>query len=539
LRKRLRSPLGAVSRAFEEGLKMRQRFAVGLAIGLAGLLLPMGAGAQEPQPGGEINISQFEDADTLDPTFAGTAGSREIFINMCEKLYDIDLEGALVPQLATAMPEISEDGLTMTIPVREGVLFNDGTPFDAAAVAKSLDRHINAEGSRRAGELSSIAAIEAPDATTVVLTLKAPDSSLTAQLSDRAGMIMSPAQLDALGEDFGNDPVCVGPFEFSERVVGDHTTLERSEHYYDKDHVYLDRITYRLVTDETVRTANLRSGDLQIVDRVGTTDVEGLRSDPAVKVLDKVSNAYTMMTFNIANASGIGEPPGEVDSPLVDPALREAFELAIDRDQINQIVYSGLQVPGCGPISPASPYSDGSTCPPRDLARAQELVAASGVATPIPVELKMPSTPVNIRLGELLQSQVAEAGFDLSVVPEENTTAFDDQTNGAFQIMLGRWSGRVDPDANIHRFNHTDGGDNYSKASDLEVDALLQQGREEYDTEARKAIYGELVDLLKERRNAIYLQHEVLYSAADAAVQGYDLYVDGMPRLKSAYLAQG
>ena len=153
---------------------------------------------------------------------------------------------------------------------------------------------------------------------------------------------MSPAQLEALGEDFGNDPVCVGPFEFVERVVGDHTTLERSEDYYDKDHVYLDRIIYRLVTDETVRTANLRSGDLQVIDRVGTTDVEGLRADPAVKVLDKVSNAYLMMTFNIANANGIGEAPGEVDSPFVDAAIREAFELAIDRDQINQIVYSGL-----------------------------------------------------------------------------------------------------------------------------------------------------------------------------------------------------
>ena len=518
---------------------MRQRFAVGLALGLAGLVLPLSAVAQEPQRGGEINISQFEDADTLDPTFAGTAGSRQVFINMCEKLYDIDLEGALVPQLATAMPEVSEDGLTMTIPVREGVLFNDGTPFDAAAVAKSLDRHLNAEGSRRAGEVSSIASIEAPDATTVVLTLKAPDSALTANLSDRAGMVLSPTQLDALGADFGNDPVCVGPFEVVERVVGDHTTLERSEDYYDKDNVYLDRIVYRLVTDETVRTANLRSGDLQIVDRVATTDVEGLRSDPAFKVLDKVSNAFLMMTFNINNANGIGEPPGEVDSPFVDPSLREAFELAIDRDQVNQIVYSGLQVPGCGPISPASPYFDGSTCPPRDLARAQELVAASGLPTPITVELKMPTSPVSIRLGELLQSQVAEAGFDLQVVPLENTTAFDDQVNGDFQITLGRWSGRVDPDANIHRFNHTDGGDNYSKASDPEVDALLQQGREEYDPEARKAIYAELVNLLKQRRNAVYLQHEVLYSAADAAVQGYDLYVDGMPRLKSAYLAQG
>jgi peptide/nickel transport system substrate-binding protein len=519
---------------------MRRRISVALAVltlGVAAFISP--AAAQEPQRGGEVNISQFEDADTLDPTFAGTAGSRQIFINMCEKLYDLDLDGAIVPQLATALPSVSEDGLTVTIPVREGVLFNDGTPFDAAAVAKSLDRHLNAEGSRRAGELSSIASIEAPDATTVVLTLKAPDSSLTAQLTDRAGMIMSPAQLDALGADFGNDPVCVGPFELVERVVGDHTTLERSEDYYDRDNVYLDRIIYRLVTDETVRTANLRSGDLQVVDRVPTTDVEALRGDPAFTVLDKVSNAFTMMTFNIANAAGIGEPAGEVDSPFVDPTIREAFDLAIDRDQINQIVFGGLQVAGCGPISPASPYFDGSTCPPRDLARAQELVAASGLATPIAAELKMPSTPVNIRLGELLQSQVAEAGFDLSIVPEENTTAFDDQTSGNFQIMLGRWSGRVDPDANIHRFNHTDGPDNYSKVSDAAVDELLAQGRQEYDTEARKAIYAELVQLLKERRNALYLQHEVLYSAATSALQGYDLYVDGMPRLKSAWLAQG
>ena len=174
-------------------------------------------------------------------------------------------------------------------------------------------------------------------------------------------------------------------------------------------------------------------------------------------------------------------------------------------------MYSGLQVAGCGPISPASPFFDGSTCPPRDLVRAQELVAASGLPTPITVELEMPSTPVSIRLGELLQSQVAEAGFDLQVVPLENTTAFDDQTNGNFQLMLGRWSGRVDPDANIHRFNHTDGGTTTPRRA-TSGRRLLPQGREEYDLEARKAIYAELVDLLKQRRNAVYLQHEVLYS---------------------------
>ena len=119
----------------------------------------------------------------------------------------------------------------MTIPLREGVKFNDGTPMDAASVVKSLERHRTLEESRRAGELGSVASVAAEGTNAVVLTLSKPDSALTGALSDRAGMIMSPAKLDELGTDFGNVPVCVGPFSFVVRVVGDLTTLERSDHY--------------------------------------------------------------------------------------------------------------------------------------------------------------------------------------------------------------------------------------------------------------------------------------------------------------------
>lgn len=491
--------------------------------------------ASGPVRGGEVTISAFEDADTLDPTFSGTAGTRLILINTCEKLYDLDEAGGLIPQLAAAMPEV--DGLTMTIKLRENVKFNDGTPFDAAAVVKSLERHRTIAESRRAGELSSIASATAADPSTVVLTLSKPDAALIGALSDRAGMIMSPAKLDELGTDFGNFPVCVGPFSFVERVVGDRTVLERSEYYYDAANVYLDRITIRLVADETVRTANLRSGDLQLVDRVATTDVAALEGDSQFVVLKKTSNAYSSLFVNLANANGIAGEPGTVANPLADDRVREAFELALDRDQINEIVYTGLHEPGCGPITPASPYFNDPTCSTRDIEAAKRLIAEAGVATPIKVRFQMQATPVNTRLGELIQTQTAEAGFEVELTPFDNATALQNQVDGNFDVSLGRWSGRVDPDANIYRFHHSTGSDNYGKAVDPEIDALLDQARTEYELEARKAIYAQVEEKIRARRNAITFQHEVLYSAHTAALKGYALYVDGMPRLAHAYLS--
>ena len=145
------------------------------------------AGSAAPTRGGTVTLSMFEDADTLDPTFAGTAGARVVFINMCERLFDLDAQGNLVPQLASALPKVSADGLTVNIDIRTGVKFNDGTPMDVASVVSSLERHRTLEGSRRTSEVANVAKIEASGATGIVLTLSKPDSSLAATLSDRPG----------------------------------------------------------------------------------------------------------------------------------------------------------------------------------------------------------------------------------------------------------------------------------------------------------------------------------------------------------------
>ena len=495
---------------------------------------------REAQQGGTLTLALAEDPDALDPTLARTLVGREVFVNMCEKLYDVDEELQLIPQLAAELPEVGEDGKTVTIPLREDVVFNDGTPFDAQAVKTSLDRHRELPGSARTGDLAAVESVEVVDPTTVQLNLTEAYAPLTAQLADRAGMIMSPAQLEKLGDKFGTEPVCVGPFDFVSRTAGSEIVLEKSEEYYDADQVNLDGVTYRVITDGNVRQANVKSGDVQIAERIAATDVAKLENDPAVKLIGQDSLGYQGVSINIGNTSGIGQPVGEVDTPLGgSPELREAFELSLDREVINQVVFAGRNQPGCTPLPPASPFHDESIeCTERDLERAKQLIEESGVSTPIPVTLTVGTSPENLRLGQVIQAQAKEAGFEVEVASTEFASALDASDAGNFDTFQVGWSGRVDPDGNIYNFLHTGAPLNITGYSDPEVDRLLEEARLVEDQEQRKELYTEAIQIAAEDRPILYLYHPVNYLATGPDVVGVEYYADGLPRLKTAGLAQ-
>jgi peptide/nickel transport system substrate-binding protein len=216
--------------------------------------------ASSVRNGGTLTIGLAEEPDALDPTIARTFVGRIVFLATCEKLYDLDSHLNIVPQLAAALPQVSKDKLTYTIKLRKGIKFNDGTAFNAAAVKTTIDRYLTFKGSVRKSEISPIKSVDAPNATTVVLNLSAPYSPLTAQLADRAGMILSPKAL-ASESSFAQNPVCVGAFSFKDRVAGDHITLVKSPYYYDKAKVHLASIVYKIMTDPSSRTQALRAGD--------------------------------------------------------------------------------------------------------------------------------------------------------------------------------------------------------------------------------------------------------------------------------------
>src|SRR5262245_10576436 len=239
-----------------------------LALTLAFAVTTGGAFAQSHQ-----RIGLGDDPDGMDPTTSRFYTTRIVFAALCDKLFDIDDKGNIVPQLALSS-ETSADGKAVTIKLRSGVKFHDGEALDAAAVKYSLDRHMNMRGPFRKPELAAVDTVETVDPQTVKLNLKQPFSPLLAQLTDRAGMIVSPKAAEAAGDKFALKPVCAGPYRFVERVAQDRIVLEKFADYWNKDHVFIDKITYLPIVDSTVRLANLRSGGLDLMERVLATDIK-------------------------------------------------------------------------------------------------------------------------------------------------------------------------------------------------------------------------------------------------------------------------
>lgn len=492
------------------------------------------------QEGGTLTVALSAEPDLLDPTQSRSLYSRYVFHTMCEKLYDLDQDTGVVPQLATALPEISPDGLTVTIPLREGVRFADGTPMDAAAVVTTFERNLTLPTSGRRSELGPVTAVEAAGPSTVVVRLSAPFAPLTAALADRAGMIMSPTALQALGEDFGTAPVCVGPFRFDNRVAQNSIDVVRDPNYYDADRVHLDAISYRIITDASIRAANLRSGDAQVADTLSTQDVPGLRDTPGLAVLESDSLGYQGITFNVGNVDGLGQPPGDVGTPVAnDPRVRQAFELSLDREGLAQTVFGGLYSPACSPISPDTAFTSDAAqaCTPHDPEAARGLLAEAGVPVPYPVTMTVTNAPDTLRLAQALQANVAEGGFELTIQPTEYSALLDQQDRGDFEILQLGWSGRIDPDGNITNFLASDGGQNVAGYSDPAVDDLLLRAKTATDPAERVRLYGDVVTAVQAADPIVYLYRVRNLTGVADAVQGVQVFPDGVVRVAFAGLS--
>src|SRR5882762_3077185 len=235
------------------------------AITAAAVLLSFQASAQTT-----LRIGLAEDPDILDPTMGRTYVGRIVFAAFCDKLFDIDEKLNIVPQLALSH-ETSADGKKVTIKLRPGVKFHDGEPLDAEAAKFSLDRHLTMPASFRKPELAAVDHIDVVDPLTIKIVLKTPYSPLVAQLTDRAGMMVSPKAAKEEGDKFGLHPVCAGPYKFVERVQQDRIVFEKFADYWNKDNIHIDRIVYLPLVDATVRLANLKSGGLDLIERLLAT----------------------------------------------------------------------------------------------------------------------------------------------------------------------------------------------------------------------------------------------------------------------------
>jgi peptide/nickel transport system substrate-binding protein len=500
-----------------------------------------GASPGVPKVGGNLVVALPGAPDTLDPAFTGSRYSTYVLPNFCERLYDVDDQLNVIPQLAATLPTISTDGKTYTIKLREGIKFNDGTDFNADAVKANLDRYRTHPRSAEAPNLINVRATTIIDPNTIQLDLSEPTAPLTSVLANRSGMMASAQQLVKLGDKFGDNPVCVGPFSFVSRPSADTINLKKSEYYYDKDKVKLDTATFQVITQPTVRATNLRSGDIQVAVDIAPTDVDSLKTDPNIIMNDMVSLGYQLITINVANSGGSGKPPySPVRSGLANADLRKAFELSLDREAINKVVYGGYKIPSCSPLSPASPWHTEIECSKHDVEQAKQIVAASGVPTPIPVVLTIRAADdQQSKLGAVIQGMAKESGFDVSIKATESAAGGDAAEAGDFDAYMSSWSGRIDPDQNISMFWSPTSLLNFSGADYADINDLMAEARSTIDDTKRKDLYAQLAEKMNAYRNYVILFHDTLLMGVRKDVTGLQYFSDGVIRLKTAAFTSG
>jgi len=491
---------------------------IGLALAAAGAFAT--AGAQT------LRIGLAEDPDVLDPTLARTFVGRVVFAALCDKLVDIDEKLNIVPQLAASW-EWSADSKALTMKLRPGVTFHDGEKLDAAAVKYNIERHKTMAGSNRRGELALVASVDVVDPMTARLNLSAPFAPLLAQLADRAGMMVSPKAAQAAGDKFGANPVCSGPFRFVERVAQDRIVLERYANYWNKGEIHVDKVVYLPIVDSTVRLANLKSGQLDFIERMAASDVPALKTDARFRISKITEIGYQGITINV------GKSDLAQKNPLGrDPRVREAFELALDREGIVQVVMEGEAAVGNQWVAPDNPYyAKGMPVPKRDLARAKALLKEAGVPNPS-FTLMTPTTSDGQKVAQVVQAMVKEAGFDVKIQSTEFATSLDLADRGQYEAYVLAWSGRADPDGNIFSFDACKQPLNYAGYCKPEVDDILNKSRTTRDPAERRRLFDQLAAIALKDRPIVYLYHRHWLWAYTNKLSGLRPVPDGLVRVQ-------
>jgi len=326
---------------------------------------------------------------------------------------------------------------------------------------------------------------------------------------------------------------------YKERQAGDHITLAKSPYYYGRKNVHLDSIVFKIITDPSARSQNLRSHDIEVENAIPSTELRAITADRSLRVLKSTSIGYQGITLNIGNKNGVTKAYENVGTAIARSSdLRRAFELALDRKVINRVIFGGTTQPDCFPWAPGSPWYAAVRGLPCHLTAnvnaAKAAFARSGAKAPVTVKLMLGTDPIAARLGQVIQSMVKPIGFDVELQPTEFTTSLNRQDAGNYETFQIGWSGRVDPDGNFYQFVNSKGSQNTSGYANGIVDRATNNARKAATTKARVASYRAAVKQVLKDLPLIYLWHPVNRVGASRTVSGVQVYGDGLIRSQFA-----
>jgi peptide/nickel transport system substrate-binding protein len=472
------------------------------------------------QHGGVLRAGMQTDPVGLDPHLTSATATRNMMENVYDTLVMFDASGRIVPGLAESWTT-SEDGLTWTFSLREGVTFHNGEPLRASDVVFSIERMKDPEvAAPRADHFALVETVEAPDERTVVFTLLEPFSPLLAKLAFSLIAIMSEAVIHEHG-DAQEVVVGTGPFRFVEYLPQTRLVLERNEAFWGEDEggnqlPYLDGITFLFFPDPAARTTAVQTGAVDWIEYVPAADVLVLEADPNVQVVGGLSANFRSLYLNMT----LSDPP--LDNQLV----RQAIAHAIDEQEVVDLALFGTGgIVATGTTIPAADFYaiESSPYTGRDLERARELMREAGYEDGFELELYVTSTYDFLRdPAEVVQSQLADLNIRVSISAEDWGIYLPTALESDFETTILGTSGQADPDDYLFGSFHSTGSLNLSGLNDPEVDALLEEGRRVADEEERRRIYLQAQERILELVPQVFIFHSAQYEAHLSDVMGFE-----------------
>lgn len=463
-----------------------------------------------PRQGGTLNVAFQNEWAGLDPHTVSSYSSYQILNNVLDGLtfYDDDLN--LIPWLAESW-EQSEDGLTWTFHLREGVMFSNGREMTAEDVKWSFERLIDPEtGAGNAGRVGPPETqIEVIDDYTVAITHPEPFGIFPQSIGfDKSTGIVAMESLDEDGTI--SVPIGTGPFQITDVQGTTQLTLERNENYWQEGLPYLDQIIIEPIPDDTVRETALRGGEVDWVLAIAPQSFESLQEDPDIVVDTAPQLSYDYLGINLTR------------EPFTDVRVRQAIAYAMDRGQLCEAGFFGLCETLHEPVGSGSPWNFDYRPYERDIERAQELLAEAGYPDGFEMEL-LPTTQYGetVRAAQVLQQQLADIGIEATINAPEWSEWLELEGNFLYDAYICNWNGLIDADQYYYLQHRTDQVFNFTGYSNPEFDELVEEGRSISDFDERYEIYEEANQILVDDAPYVYMYNKQEIRAYLPEVQGF------------------
>lgn len=507
------------------------------------------SGSTAPTPGAQVKeggtmvVALPGEIDNLDPALISDSNSSYVMNQVMEGLVGL-APGSISdiqPILASELPTVSDDGLTYTFKLREGVKFHDGTDFNAEAVKVNYERWINFPEGLQAnayyfgavfggfGSSTNIDSVTTNGDFEVAIKLKKPQSNFLISQTLTPFFISSPTALDkgdANNPDIKKNPyaqtagmIGTGPFKFKEWVSGDHVTIEKNPDYWNKDGVaHLDEIVFRPFGDQTAEYNALAAGDVDLAQTIAPVDAETAKTDSNLQVIDRGESC------NVANLA-----MNDTKAPLDNHDIREAVGYAVNKQSYIDAFYAGAAVPADNWMPPATQFYKALNLPTYDPEKAKELIKSSGVSNPTidfwyPSDVARPYMPDPKGLFEAIQRDLEAVGFTVNPhTATWNPDYLDAESVGDYPMWLIGWTcDWAGPDNFITTFfGYKDGKPNpeFGYKND-EVDKDMRDALAATDEATQKQLWEKAQDLLGQDLPTVPLVHSTPPLAAQAYVKG-------------------